>query len=297
MALPHEPSQRGTEHHLLDTRSTSSYGDRVTTSPDPSAGQQHDQGTDRGDQTPRNDQLTGHSGEGSGQQPAPGGETGQSPQYPGGQAGPQPYPNYAYGQYPVYGQYPGQQPGAGQPYPYGGQQPGAYPYSPYGANFPTGQTPAGLGAQGPVGRPGVMILALILLLFSTLPPLLFGVSMVVIQLDPSQLPPGLEAALNAQGVTLEQLFAVMRVVGWVTVMLALLFSLMAVLAFLGNTGARIVLTVLTCLFSVVLLFFVASSIAAPGLAISFLVILAASVAGTILLYSRPAAVYYAARQR
>jgi hypothetical protein len=202
-----------------------------------------------------------------GQQPYP--QPGQYGQQPYGQPGQPgqgpPYNPYAqqghpqYGQPGQYGQYGGQPGQYGQPQaynPYG--QPGQYAGTPFGA------TAAGLGSddRAPVSRPGLMVLSLVLLILSSLPFLLIGAALLVIPLDPSQLPPGynIEEQLRQANVTVDALVTGLRTSGVVILVLAVLYVLFAVLAFMGHNWARIVVTIMTVLFAGLLLLFVASGI-------------------------------------
>lgn len=282
----------------MDTRDRESYRDGVTTSPDPATGQQHDQGAPGGSQSSQHDptaqppaQVPQASSGGPGEQQEPGGGSGAYPPNPASQPSPYPYGPYQPNQPAA----SGQQPGPGQPYPYGGQY---YPYNPYGTTLPTTGSFPGVGApNAPVQRPGHLIAALILLLFSALPPLLGGVALVAAPFDASQVPADLQEALRQQGVPVEQLFEVLRLGGYLTIAASLLFVVLALLAFLGRNAARITLTVLTCLFTVVLLLGLMASVSSPASAIVPLVVLIAMVAGTGLLYSPAAANYYASRRR
>jgi hypothetical protein len=223
--------------------------------------------------------------DGSGQPGSPGqqeqygqpGQYGQQPYPQPGQYGQQPYGQPGqYGQAPPYNPYAQQgQPQYGQPGQYGqyGGQPGQYgqpqAYNPYGQPGQYAGTPFGAGAAGlgpddrvPVSRPGLMVLSLVLLILSSLPFLLIGAALLVIPLDPSQLPPGynIEEQLRQANVTVEALVTGLRTGGAVILVLAVLYVLFAVLAFMGRNWARIVVTIMTVLFAGLMLLFVVSGI-------------------------------------
>jgi hypothetical protein len=226
------------------------------------------------------------SSDGPGQPATPGqheqygqpGQYGQQPYPQPGQPGQQPYGQPGqYGQGPPYNPYAQQgQPQYGQPGQYGqyGGQPGQYAqygqpqaYNPYGqpgqyAGSPFGAGAAGLGSDdgAPVSRPGLMVLSLVLLILSSLPFLLIGVVLLVIPLDPSQLPPGynIEEQLQQANVTVEALVTGLRTGGVIILVLAVLYVLFAVLAFMGRNWARIVVTIMTVLFAGLMLLFVVS---------------------------------------
>lgn len=169
---------------------------------------------------------------------------GQPPGPP--QHGQQPYGQQPYGQQP-YGQQPyGQQ-------AYGQQQPGGSPYDVYG-----GQHPAGLGHKPnlPTPRPGIMVLGLVLMLLAALPFLAVGAILLVVPLDESTFPTEVlsDEQLAAAGLTAESLLAILRVAGGILAALALLYIVFAVIGFTGRNWARILVTVMTVGFSVVLLF-------------------------------------------
>jgi hypothetical protein len=242
----------------------------------------------------------------------------------------QPYPSQ--GQpYPQQGQpYPGQQPQGTPPPPYGtgyggtqypypgdqglapGQQPQGYPYNPYGQS-PYGQSPYGQSPYGggyPAGlddkataradRPGIMVLGLVLMILAALPFLAFGVLFLVVPLDSTTIPPEVfnNPQLAEAGVTAETLISILRVFGGVFVVLALLYIVFAVLAFLGRNWSRILVTVMTVGFSLFLLLGAVSGGAADATSIAILlapVVLA--LAGVAIMFTPPARQYFAAPRR
>lgn len=176
-------------------------------------------------------------------------------------------------------------------------QPGAYPYDPYGGRYGDGP-PAGLDRNLPKAeRPGIMVLALALLVVSALPFVLFGVLFLVLPLGPEVIPPEIldDPAVAELDLTIESVIAFVRAIGVVLVVLALIYITFAVIAFLGQNWARILVAVMTGGFAI-LLVFTAVTGGGAGDVVSLLIILgllAASVAGTILLFVPPASRFFA----
>jgi hypothetical protein len=141
---------------------------------------------------------------------------------------------------------------AGRPYgptPYDDPAPGRgvppHVYNPYGnvsypATYPV--PPAGQGpddAAPPVRRPGTVNLALVLLVLAALPYLLIGLLAMAASGDvEAAVPPDQLAQLQQLGVDLEQ---VVRATGAVLLAVALVFLLLAVLAWTGRGWARALL--------------------------------------------------------
>jgi hypothetical protein len=126
--------------------------------------------------------------------------------------------------------------------PYGTPGDPPYVYNPYAQlSYPTSYpAPAGLGTdQGvgrPVRRPGSLHLALVLLVLSALPYLLFGlVATLVADSAAAALPADDLAQLQAMGIDVAQ---VVRTVGLVMLAVAAVFVLLAVLAWSGRRWAR-----------------------------------------------------------
>jgi heme A synthase len=207
--------------------------------------------------------------------------TGQQPPAPG-----------AYGAAPPP---PGAPPAPGQPYPYA--QPQAdYAYSPYG--YPLGTGEADL-SRGVVPRPGILILALVLLLLSAVPYLLFGVAALVAPDTPGTIPPDLldDPTFAQAGITAETVVQFIRIVGGIFLAVALFYAALAVLAFTGRNWARITLAVLTGLFALLIGFGILSlalSGDVAGALVSAL-LLSPAVAGVILFFTRPANDWYRSR--
>lgn len=208
---------------------------------------------------------------------------------PGQQAG-QPSPYGQPGQYGQYGGQPGQY-GAPQYNPYG--QPGQYAGSPYG----TGAAGLGPDEKTPVARPGIMVLALVLLILSTLPFLLIAAMGLAVPVDLSALPPEYEQQLQQAGVSPEMAVSALRGVGVVILVLALLYILFAVLAFLGRNWARIVLTIMTVGFTLLMLAGTLGGAAGDtGSLLFLLLIVGASVGGTIIMFLPEPSRWFARRR-
>ncbi len=220
---------------------------------------------------------------------------GQGPQYGAGQYG---SGQQQYGQAPQYGQQPayGQQPTYGQQGAYGGQQPyggssygagdnNAYAYSPYGTPppYPAGLDDAGVGG---VARPGIMGLSLGLIILSALPFLVVGALMAIVDFS-SVIPPDVfnNPQLTEAGITQENLYSAIRVIGGVMAVIALIYIIFAVQAFRGRNWARILVTVMTIGFALLMLFsLIGGGTSEISGLIFLLAVLLASVGGTVLMF-------------
>ena len=308
----------------MDSRWGPLYGGAVSTPSDPQRGGHQPDSTpdagpperNAGDQPERGSEPPQYQppGQYGGQYGAQPGQYGYQPgQYPdqyGGQYGqPPPYgqnPQYGgqYGQAPPYGQQPeyGQPAGYGQqPYgqygnqPYGpadGQNP--YAYSPYGTPAPY---PAGLedSKSGAAPRPGIMAGALVLLILSTLPFLAVGLLMVA-AVGTDMLPPEIlnDPRFAEAQLTPELLVTAMRVGGAIMAAVALLYILFAVLAFRGRNWARVMVTVMTVGFTLLLLSGLLTGAAGDmGSLGVLLVIVLLCVGGTVLMYLPASARFFA----
>jgi hypothetical protein len=156
----------------------------------------------------------------------------------------------------------GYRPGAYGPTPYDDRTAPPYVYNPY-ANVAYPPTypgpPAGLGADDPVParRPGSMHAALVLLLLATVPYLLGGlVALLSADSAASAVPPEQLAEMQRLGVDLEQ---VVRTVGVLTLAIAVVFALLAILAWTGRRWARALLTATTIGFALMVFVFVAAA--------------------------------------
>ncbi|MGH3585073.1 MAG: hypothetical protein ACRDQ0_02015 [Pseudonocardia sp.] len=248
-----------------------------------------------------------------GQQPDDGSGTPQPGQDQPAPYGQPPHPQQPYGQPPYsqqYGQQPpqyGQQPPYGQPAPQYGQQPPQYGQQPpqygqpgqYGAQppysgqygdtsySPYGSAPAGFdqGDDGPVTRPGIMILSVALVILSSLPFLLAGALLLTVNEGAIPAGLGLEEQLAQANLTAASLITGLRIFGVGVLALALFYDVLAVLAFLGHNWARIVLTILTVIFTLAMLATMFTGAAGDaGSMVILLVIVAASVGGTVILF-------------
>ncbi len=257
----------------MDSARAGIYGGAVSTPPDPQQGQPHP--GQQPQDTPQQPYGTGYGGA---QYPYPG-DQGLAP----GQQ-PQGYPYNPYAQPSPYGQ---------SPY---GQAP--YGQAPYGG----GQYPAGLGdkAGAPAVRPGIMVLGLVLMILAALPFLAFGILFLVVPLDTSFIPPEvLDAPELAQsGLTAETLLSFVRIIGGIFAVLAVLYILFAVLAFLGRNWSRILVTVMTVGFSLFLVLGAVSGGAAdPASAGILLAPVLLGIAGVVILFLAPSSRYFSAPRR
>jgi hypothetical protein len=221
-----------------------------------------------------------------GQQPPPG--YGQAPPYnPYGQQG-QPQYGQQPGQYGQYGGQPGQYGQYGQPQQYS-------PYNPYGqpgqyAGTPFGGDAAGFGPDTAkdVRRPGIMIVALVLLILSAVPFVLGGLAFITAPSDASQLPPELAPPpgfLEENNLTAQQYIDFVKIVGGFVLAVALVYVLFAILAFTKRNWARIILTVMTVGFAIMMLGMMLIGLGSvPNALVASLLIVAASVGGTIIMF-------------
>jgi len=189
---------------------------------------------------------------------------------------------------------PGQQGAYGSPPPYG--QPGQYAYNPYSSS----PYPAGLDESEaqPVRRPGIMILSLILLVLSTLIFLLTGVVLLALPLDAATVSTVLARVDPSQQLGADQLVSVIRIVGGVLAVSAIIYILFAAFAFAGRNWARIVITVLTVGFVLLLAGGLANGAGADATSLTLvLAIMVAAIAGTVIMYLPEPRKYFAAPRR
>ena len=190
----------------------------------------------------------------------------------------------------------GSSPAYGQGEPYAQQEP--FAFNPYAGPPPAGT--AGDDRPQPVRRPGVMVLSLVLLVLSALPFLAAGLVFLVLPIEVQEivdLLPTIDPTgqLAAAGITPEQLLSIIRAAGGVLAALAAVFVLFAVLAFTGRNWARIVVTVLTIGFSLLLLAGVVQGAGVGGSGLTIAILLA-SVAGVVLMFVPASQQYFANRR-
>ncbi|MEJ3652398.1 hypothetical protein WEH80_05285 [Actinomycetes bacterium KLBMP 9759] len=197
-------------------------------------------------------------------QPENRGPYGGQPQY-GGQQQP--------GQYG--GQPPQGPPGGyqqGPPPPYGGDQ-GQHQYNPYGGqpqapSYGQGFGGPGYGEPERASRPGAMIVALVLMILSALPFLGFGaLIMIGSSAFTSQIPPGQAEQIASAGLSPTAAFLTL---GAILAVPALLYLIFAVIAFTGSAAGRILVTILTVIFVLLLGFFVVAAFFSVGGAVGSL---------------------------
>lgn len=215
-----------------------------------------------------------------------------------GQPNPGPYSpapgSYGTGYGGVRYPYPGDQgptsPATGYPY---------NPYNPYGGSG-TDQYPAGLDqtTPPPAPRPAALVAGLVLMILAALPFLFFGALFLLLPFDASTIPPELldNPQVAAAGVTPEALVSLLRTAGAILLALSLLYIGFAVLAFTGRSWARILVTVMTTGFSVMLLLGLASGGAADvASAVLILLPIVLSVGGLTLFFLGSSNRYFATR--
>jgi hypothetical protein len=205
--------------------------------------------------------------------------------------GPRYYPSGpSTGQYPQYPQNPYPQGASPAGEPYGGaSQSGQYAYSPYSQDpAPTPDEPRA------VRRPATMIGALVLLVLSAVPFLVFGVLGLFVPISQDMFPPelGLDAMLTQYNVSFDQFLQAVRLLLALVAVLALVYIGLAVAAFAGRSWGRIATTALTVLFCGFLLLNLGGG--ASSLVVLGPVVLA--VAGVVLMFLRPSAEWFAARR-
>lgn len=172
---------------------------------------------------------------------------------------------------------------------------GQYPYNPYPT---TAAAPAGLEGGGtPATRPVAMTAALVLLVLSSLPFVALGAALLVVPINLDALPAGFDQQRLQAGITVPQVMTTIRIVGVVVLVIALLYVLFAVLAFLGRGWARVVVTVLTVIFGIILLLGLVGSGGDPASVIVVAAILVAIVAGTGAMYVEASSRFVAAARR
>ncbi|MCE3553205.1 hypothetical protein LWC33_17295 [Pseudonocardia sp. RS11V-5] len=210
-----------------------------------------------------------------------------------GDEGPRYYPSGpSTGQYPQYPQNPYPQGTSPAGAPQGDQHPagqytgGQYAYSPY-AQAPTPSADEPRRAR----RPATMAGALVLLVLSALPFLVFGVLGLFVPISQDMFPPelGLDAMLTQYNVSFDQFLQAVRLLLALVAVLALVYIGLAVAAFAGKAWGRVAVTVLTVLFCGFLLLNLGGG--ASSLIILAPVVLA--VAGVVLMFVRPSAAWFA----
>lgn len=141
-----------------------------------------------------------------------------------------------------------------------------------------------------------MIVSLVLLILSALPFIAGGLFFLVLPIGPDDIPPGVldQGQLDRAGITVNDLLTLFRVVGGVILAIALLYILFAVFAFRGRNWARIVVTILTVGFALLLVAGLAGGGGAGGVNLVItLAVLAASVGGVVLLFLADSNRYFA----
>lgn len=211
-----------------------------------------------------------------------------TPQDPRGEGHPAYNP---YGQTGGYraGQQPGQYassplPGQGyqHPYPAPGQTPYGAGYDPYGGSAQPGWGKAG---PEPVKRPGLMVLALVLMVLAALPFLVGGVAGLA-TITAADIPAEVlnDARVVQAGGTPELILQAVQLLLGIMIVVALVYLLLAVLAFRGRNWARIVIAVLTVGFVLLLAAGLVSGGAAGGVVGFVAFLLVATIGGAVILF-------------
>ncbi|WP_132428777.1 hypothetical protein [Pseudonocardia endophytica] len=216
-------------------------------------------------------------------------------------AGPAYYrPGPSSGYYPQYPQNPYGPGSSGVPPQFAGGYPAARPQEtyPYGGPFPAGTGPQYVGQTGATGRPRNVVTGFMFLLVSPALFIVVGLVLALAPLTPDMFPPetGIQEALTASGLTMEQLLSAMRTFGAVLAVLAVVYALLAVVSFLGKLGALITLTVLTVLFDLFWLLALLSAATNPIGAILPVIVLGTSIVGVTLMFSAQSRAWFAARR-
>lgn len=201
--------------------------------------------------------------------------------------GPQYNPYSQPGQYRA-GQQPGQYsssppPGQGyqQPYPAQGQPPPAG-YDPYGGSAPAAW---GKPEPEPVKRPGLMVLALVLMVLAALPFLVGGVAgMFTITANDIPAQVLTDARVVQAGGTPALILQALQLLLGFMVVVAVVYLLFGVLAFRGRNWARILVTVLTVAFVLLLATILVGGGSTGGALIVLIVVAVATIGGAVILY-------------
>ncbi|MFC4942542.1 hypothetical protein [Pseudonocardia sp. GCM10023141] len=219
---------------------------------------------------------------------------------PGGYSPPGPYGQPGQGQQPGYGQQP---PYGGQQGPYGGQSPyGAnqrqpgLAYNPYGTPYQAGAAGRDTGPK----RPPIMVVGLVMIVISALPFLAFGILFAVAPLNVDNI--STQIINNPQvaqaGITAQTFVSVLRWVAGVIAVIGVLYVVFAVLAFLGRGWARILLTIMSVIFALLLVFSLVTQLGGDGS--SLLIVLGLAVlciGGTVTFFLGDANRYFAGKRR
>jgi hypothetical protein len=220
-------------------------------------------------------------------------------------AGPAYYrPGPSSGYYPQYPQNPYGPGSSGVPPQFAAGYPGPAPAPrpqetyPYGGPFPAGTGPQYVGQAGATSRPRNVVTGFMFLLVAPALFVVVGLVLTLAPLTPDMFPPeaGIQEALTASGLTMQQLLSAMRTFGAVLAVLAVVYAVLAVVSFLGKLGALITLTVLTVLFDLFWLLALLSAATNPVGAILPLIVLGTSIAGVTLMFSAQSRAWFAAKR-
>lgn len=199
---------------------------------------------------------------------------GQGYQQPSPSQGQQPYPAPGQQSYPAPGQQAYPAPGP----PYAG-------YDPYGGSAQPG---FGKEPEPAPARPGLMVLAFVLMLLVALPFLVVGVGGLVLPINAADIPPQLltDPQMVKAGATPELLIQAARLLAGVMLVVAVVYLVLAIFAFRGRNWARIIVAVLSVGFALLLLTAVVGGATAGG-AIGLLVALLVFLIGSVVILFLP----------
>jgi hypothetical protein len=144
-----------------------------------------------------------------------------------------------------------------------------------------------------------MVLALVLMVLAALPFLVIGVGALVLPINAADIPPELltDPQMVKAGATPELLIQAARVLAGVMLVVALLYVVLAVFAFRGRNWARIIVTVLSVGFALLLLTAVVGGAAAAGSIALLLALLVFLVGSVVVLFLPDSQRYFAAPRR
>jgi hypothetical protein len=142
-----------------------------------------------------------------------------------------------------------------------------------------------------------MILSLVSMILASLPFVVFGVALLLVR-DAGQVPAQLldSPRLQEAGATPELLISAMRLVGGIVLAVALVYVFFAVMAFARRKWARVVTTVLSVGFVLLLAAGLVSSLGAVDIASVFAVLLVMILGAVAILFSPGANAWYAYRR-
>jgi hypothetical protein len=139
---------------------------------------------------------------------------------------------------------------------------------------------------------------MVLMIIAALPFLIGGIAGTTVPLTRDLFPPelGLDALLAQSALTFEQLVEAVRVLLALIALLALAYMVLAVVAFTGRNWARVTVTVLTAVFSVVMLLNLPGVLGDPLALAVVLAPVVLGIVGVLLMRSAQASAWFASRR-